>query len=622
MLTELFTRNLSPQSGTVSKATVVQDPHSFSNPHQVRVRHLDLNLNLSFERKTMHGIAVLSLDRLDSCQPLILDTMNLRIVKVEVSENGADFLPISFSLGEGDPILGAPLTIPLPGEANRVRVEYSTGPESPALQWLAPPQTAGRKSPFLLTQSETIHARSWIPSQDSPQVRVTYYAKVRTPPGMLAVMSAANNLQTTGDGEYDFVMPQPIPSYLLALAVGDLVFEPLGPRSGVYAEPSVIEVAAKEFADIEKMIKATESLYGPYLWDRYDILVLPPSFPLGGMENPRITFATPTILVGDKSLVSLIAHELAHSWSGNLVTNATWSDFWLNEGFAVYVERRILEELYGRGRAEMESVLGLQELREEIARLEDRDEILHIDLEGRDPEDCITRIPYEKGALFLRQLEETFGRARFDKFLRGYFEHFAFQSITTADFVRYLKESSLGRDGQLANLVPIAEWLYESGLPASAPQPQSDAFIIVEKEAQRWLQETRSAKQIHATSWTTQEWLHFLRTLPKKLETSKMAELDEWFHLTSSGNAEIAHQWLLMAIRNDYQPAFARLEEFLLTTGREKLIKPLYQELTTSLEGRQRAEAIYRKARPGYHPLVVKKIDRELDWKAQSMSSV
>ncbi len=328
-----------------------RDFHSFSNPEEVRVRHVDLELTVLFEEKRLHGIAVLSLDKSHSARRLIVDTMGLRILKVEVSTDGTNYSPTSFFLGDADPILGAALIIELPDDGTRVRIGYFTTQYTSGLQWLEPHQTAGKKSPFMLTQSETIHARSWIPLQDSPQVRVTYHAKVRTPPELLAVMSAANNPQTLGQGEYDFVMVQPIPSYLIALAVGDLVFKPLGPRSGVYAEPTVIEMAAKEFADIERMIEATEGLYGPYLWDRYDILVLPPSFPLGGMENPRLTFATPTILAGDKSLVSVIAHELAHSWSGNLVTNATWRDFWLNEGFAVYVERRILEELYGRDRA-------------------------------------------------------------------------------------------------------------------------------------------------------------------------------------------------------------------------------------------------------------------------------
>jgi aminopeptidase N len=595
-------------------AYATKDFHSFSNPEEVRVRHIDLDLTVLFEEKRLHGIAVLSLDKLRSARRLILDTVDLRILKTEGTTDGTNYFPTSFFLAEADPILGAALTIDLPEEVARVRIEYFTTPYTSGLQWLEPQQTAGKKSPFMLTQSETIHARSWIPLQDSPQVRVTYHAKVRTPPELLAVMSAANNPQTLGHGEYDFVMVQPIPSYLIALAVGDLVFESLGPRSGVYAEPPVIEMAASEFSDIERMIETTERLYGPYLWDRYDILVLPPSFPLGGMENPRITFATPTILAGDKSLVSLIAHELAHSWSGNLVTNATWRDFWLNEGFAVYVERRILEALYGRDRAEMEAVLGRQELENELATLEDKDEILYIDLKNRDPEECITRIPYEKGALFLRQLEETFERARFDRFLRSYFDRFAFQSITTADFVAYLKQNLLDQDPQLASSVPVAEWLYEPGLPASCPHPRSDAFIKVEKQAARWLEDTISVEDLQTAFWTTHEWLHFLRYLPTELDQSRMSQLDERFHLTRSGNCEIAHQWLLMAIRNHYEPAASRLEEFLAITGREKLIKPLYEELIKSSKGTRQAASIYSKVRSTYHPLVVRKIDKLLGW--------
>jgi aminopeptidase N len=279
----------------------------------------------------------------------VLDTRDLDIQKAESSRDGSSWANALFSLAPPDKILGSALSITLPDDATRVRISYTTRPQASGLQWLDPPQTAGKKDPFLFTQSEAIHARSWIPLQDSPQVRITYRAHVRTPKNLMAVMSANNDLKAARDGDYEFEMPQPIPSYLIALAVGDLFFAPISPRTGIWAEPPVVGKAAREFADLEAMIRAAEELFGPYHWDRYDVLVLPPSFPFGGMENPRLTFATPTVLAGDKSLVALVAHELAHSWAGNLVTNATWRDFWLNEGFTVYLERRIVEKVFGDG---------------------------------------------------------------------------------------------------------------------------------------------------------------------------------------------------------------------------------------------------------------------------------
>ncbi len=321
------------------------DIHSLANPASVRVTHLNLDLTVVFERQTIQGIAILTIDRLsrDATQ-LILDSRALHIDETAISADGVNYRESRFSIGQTDKILGAPIVIDIAPDTTFVRIRYSTDPAATALQWLAPAQTAGKKHPFLYTQSQAIHARSWIPLQDSPGVRVTFEARVQVPPGLKAVMGAA-----------DFVMNRPIPPYLIALAVGDLAFQPTGPRTGVWAEPSVVASASAEFSDMEKMLDAAERLYGPYRWGRYDVLVMPPSFPFGGMENPCLTFATPTVITGDKSLVSLVAHEMAHSWSGNLVTNATWSDFWLNEGYTVYIERRILEELYGFRRAEMEA---------------------------------------------------------------------------------------------------------------------------------------------------------------------------------------------------------------------------------------------------------------------------
>lgn len=601
-----------PQSNSKSASNAARDVHSYANPAEVRVRHIGLDLEVLFDEKVLKGAVTLTVERSspDSNQSLILDTRDLKIAKAEVSLDGKDFSGTTFKLGDADKILGAPLTVELPAKATQVRIEYSTSPTASGLQWLNPQQTAGKKYPYVFTQSQAIHARSWIPLQDTPQVRLTYTARIRTLKELLAVMSAENDANTPRDGDYNFEMHQPIPSYLMALAAGDLVFESLGPRTGVYAEPSVIKKAAYEFADTEKMVTATEKLYGPYQWGRYDLLVLPPSFPIGGMENPRLTFVTPTVIAGDRSLVSLIAHELAHSWSGNLVTNATWRDFWLNEGFTTYLERRIIEAIYDRPREEMEAVLGRQDLQGEIDSLDQRDEILYTDLSGRDPDEGVTKVPYEKGALFLRHLEETFGRDEFDRFINSYFKEFAFQSITTDDFLVYLKKNLLDKNPDLAAKVPIEEWIYKPGVPASAPQPQSDAFSKIEKQADLWLKGGMAVTKIETAQWTTHEWLHFLRHLPKEMDAKRMGELDQAFKLTQSGNSEITHQWLLMSIGSRYEAAYPRLEEYLISIGRQKLIKPLYEELVKTEEGRARAAAIYRKARPGYHPIAVTSIDQ------------
>ena len=597
-------------SAAVAPVSARRDSHSFANPEEVVVRHLDLDWDVRFDRRVLDGTATLHIERrADEAGVLRLDTRDLSVRTVEVSHDGAGWTPTPFTLGTADPILGAPLAITLSDTATRVRVTYTTSPEASGVQWLEPAQTAGKTHPFMFTQSQAIHARSWIPLQDTPGVRVTYTAIVRTPPALRAVMSAANDAQTPLDGEFRFEMRQPIPSYLIALASGDLAFRSMGERAGVYAEPSVVESAAAEFDDTEAMMAATERLYGPYRWERYDLLVLPPSFPFGGMENPRLTFATPTVIAGDKSLVALVAHELAHSWSGNLVTNATWRDFWLNEGFTVYLERRILEEVFGRARVDMEATLDRQALDEELARLDPPDQILHVDLTGRDPDDGMNQVPYLKGELFLRLLEQTVGRERFDAFLRAYFDHFAFRSITTADFVTYLDEQLLSDDPGLAETLQVDTWLEQPGLPDNAPRSASDALVLVERLAARWARGETAAGALETGDWTTQEWLHFLKSVPETLTAVQLAELDGAFGFTRVGNAEVAHQWLLMAIRNRYEAAYARLEAYLVGIGRRKLIKPLYEELVKTPEGRARAEAVYERARPGYHPIAVASID-------------
>ena len=591
------------------------DVHSYGQPHLVAVKHVELDLTVDFDRKVLHGWAEMGITRRDTSAPLVLDTRDLKIERVETAEGDkGELKPGTFTLGKADPILGAPLTIPLNGEVTRVRIHYSTSPGATALQWLDPAQTAGKKRPFLFTQSQAINGRSWIPLQDSPGVRVTYRARIHTPKDLIALMSARQDFRLANpkeepNGEYTFRMPHRIPSYLIALAVGDLGYHQLGHRSGVWAEPSEVDAAAREFEDTERMIQAAEKLYGPYAWLKYEILVLPPSFPFGGMENPLLTFATPTIIAGDKSLVSLVSHELAHSWSGNLVTNATWSDFWLNEGFTVYVERRIQEVVYGEARAKMEAVLGRQELEEELASLPEKDQILYIDLKGRDPDDGVTTVAYEKGALFLLALEQAFGRERFDQWLLSYFSNFRFQSISTTEFRAFLEQNLLAKDKDAAAKVPIDEWLFKPGIPASAPRPVSEAFQPVD-EAVKSFGTGRSV--VSTKDWNTQQWLHFLRAFPAGLGRARMEALDRAYGFTKSRNSEIESQWLLMSVRNGYAPAYPKLEEFLTSVGRRKFLRPLYEELVKTPEGRKRAEAIYAKARPGYHPIATATVDKIL----------
>ncbi len=601
----------SPEMAESTKPSTNIDPHSFSRPEEAAVEHLDLDLTVDFEAKTLSGRASLQLRRAAGSEALILDTRDLDIRSV----SSADGSPITFELGPEMEHLGRSLTVPLGPGVNTVHIDYSSRPEAAAVQWLSPAQTSGGKLPFLFTQSQAILARTWVPCQDSPGVRMTYNATIRVPPGLMAVMSAENDPELRPDGVYTFRMPQAIPSYLLALAVGDLRFQPMGERTGVYAEPAVVEAAAWEFAETEAMMDAVDALYGPYLWGRYDILVLPPSFPFGGMENPRLTFVTPTILAGDRTLVALIAHELAHSWSGNLVTNANWNDFWLNEGFTVYLERRIMEATQGRPYSEMLATLGQQDLHQELERQGSGsvDSHLRLDLAGRDPDDGMTDIAYEKGYFLLRSMEEAVGREAFDTYLRGYFERHSFQSLTTDDFLQDLSEHLLAAHPEAEKAVDLAGWIDGPGLPEGASRATSDAFDQVEAQIAAWTGGTAAGK-LAVEGWSSHEWLHFLRSLPEDLAAERLAELDAAFAFTESGNSEVLSAWLTQSIDHGYEPAFPTLERFLMEVGRRKFLRPLYTHLAATENGKKIALEIYAKARPGYHAVSVQTLDALLGW--------
>ena len=594
-----------------------QDPHSYANAEEARVSHVALDLTADFETRTVAGTATLDIVRTAGSSAIVLDTRALEIEAVRVAGSGE---PLEWELGEPDAVLGRPLRILLPPAVDHIEIAYRTTEGAAAVQWLDPAQTSSG-APFLFTQGQAILTRTWIPTQDSPGIRQTYSATITVPEGLVAVMSAE---MLTPEGEsvdgrtrYAFRLDSPIPPYLIALAIGDLSFREVGPRTGVWAEPSVVDAAADEFAEMEEMLEAAEGLYGPYRWGRYDVLVLPPSFPFGGMENPRLTFATPTILAGDRSLVSLIAHELAHSWSGNLVTNATWSDFWLNEGFTTYIENRIMEAVYGEEYARMLEHLGRtglrSEIEEELGGYESRETVLHLDLTDRDPDEGMTAIAYDKGAAFLRTIESVVGRERFDAFLRQYFDAFAFQPMTTERFLAYLDENLLDEDPEWREAIRPRRWVYEPGLPENVPPVESEAFALAAEQADRFVAGA-PAPELATAGWSTHEWLHFLQSLPRELEHDRLRALDRAYGLTRSRNSEILFEWLRLAVANRYEPAFGALEDFLTRQGRRKFLRPLYQDLAATAWGRELAMEIYRDARPMYHAISRSSIDDVLDW--------
>lgn len=589
---------------------MARDVHSHARPGEARVTHVFLDLVASFEAKHFRGRATLDLDVAPGASEVVLDIKDLLIHSV-ADEQGQ---PCAFTIGEPDPILGCPLSVAIPTGLTRILIDYTTGPDAEALLWLAPEQTAGGMHPFVFSQGHAILTRTWIPTQDSPGIRQTYDARITVPEDLVAVMSAEHLTPGGVPGKegrrYDFRMKQPIPPHLFAIAIGDLSFRSLGPRTGVFAEPAVVDRARDEFADLEQMMAAGEAVAGPYRWDRLDLLVLPPSFPFGGMENPRLTFVTPTLLAGDRSLTTIVAHELAHAWAGNLVTNATWSDFWLNEGFTVYIELRIMEALYGPERAAMLEVYGYRALAEEIARLglSSSDTKLHVDLTGRDPAAGVTTIPYVKGAVFLRVIEMTVGRERFDRYLCAWFDRHAFTSVTTEIFLRDLREHLLGADPELEQQIGIDQWVYEPGLPDNALQPSSAALIEVQTQAEDFAA-GKPAGAIDAQGWTPQEWRHFLSALPRELSLSQVRDLDRTFELTQAGNYEILFAWLRLAVRNQYEPAVPALERLLTTQGRRKFLQPLYEGLMATDWGKVQALQLYQRARPLYHATVTTVLD-------------
>jgi aminopeptidase N len=593
------------------RPSFVEDPHSYAKPAEARVVHLALELTADFDKQTLFGFAALTLDALPEAQQVVLDTKDLVIESV-ADETG---LPLKYELGKADPVLGQSLAVQIDPASRRIIVRYHTKPEAGALQWLTPEQTAGKKHPVLFTQGESILTRTWIPIQDSPGIRFTYEARITVPAPLTAVMSAElskDGVQELPEARsFNFELHRPIPAYLVALAVGEMSFRPLGKRTGIYAEPSMIEAAAREFRDVERMMSAIEKLYGPYRWGRYDLMLLPASFPIGGMENPLMTFASPTAIAGDRSLVSLIAHELAHAWSGNLVTNATWSDLWLNEGITVYIEERTDEELYGRQYADMVAMLGRETLNGELEEMgkDSPKSKLHPDLKGMNPDDNFTAIPYEKGCMFMQLLESAVGRTKLDAFLKSYFDRFAFKSMTSDHFVELAKSELFAGDQQLIERFQIDAWAQQPGIPSNAPAITSKLFDLAQSDAAAFATQGMLPSHAPGRRYGPFEWVYFLKKLPRTLARERLDVLDRTFGLSGTKNVEIRYEWLRLVVANHYEPGLESLSEFLTSLGRMLFVVPLYQDLVKQPWGKETARGIYQRAKPFYHPLTRQAIE-------------
>lgn len=604
------TTNAAPAIAPILSGEDARDTHSFARPEIARVTHVALDLDADFAAHRLSGTATLDILAARGAHEIVLDDDGLEIQAIA----DAAGRPLRWSLGEGNARHGRPLSVEI-GAARRIQIRYRSAPDAGALQWLTPEQTVGKHHPYLLSQGESILNRSWIPTQDSPGIRQTWEARITAPTPLRAVMSGERltpNGAPAGRGRrvWRFRMVHPVAPYLIAIAIGDIALRPLGPRTGVYTEPGMLQAAAHELADTERMVAAAERLYGRYRWGRYDMIVLPPSFPYGGMENPTLTFLTPTVIAGDRSLVGVIAHELSHSWSGNLVTNATWSDAWLNEGFTSYAENRVMEEVYGHRRASQEEALSWDDMQAALRQLGPTapGTALHNNLD--DPDGTSAGIIYDKGAIFLRTLERAFGRTRWDAYLRSYFDRHAFQPMTSARFLADLRANLVRGDRAIEARLQLDRWVYQPGVPDNAARPDPAAFAAVDAAVTTFAA-GGAADGAAFAGWNWAERVRFLKAIPHDESAARLVELDRAFHLGESGNAEVLFAWLRLALANRYDPALPVAEHFLLAQGRRRFVQPLYQDLMRQGDwGRPVAVRIYARARPGYHSVTAAALDR------------
>mmetsp|Transcript_1513 Transcript_1513/g.2166 ORF Transcript_1513/g.2166 Transcript_1513/m.2166 type:complete len:641 (-) Transcript_1513:278-2200(-) len=624
------------------------DPSSFANLHEVRVKHINMDLDVRFDTKTIDGFVQLdaTIEETGACQ-LCLDTRDLTLHQVVLMEGENVGGALEYKVAEETKALGSKLTVKLPsslskGDSVRVGIKYSTSPTCTAVQFLDPKQTAEGTHPYLFSQCQAIHARSLLPCQDTPGAKMSYSATVWVPEELTALMSAIPvdipQSETTAKGHrngsvakkaFSFEQKVPIPSYLLALAAGKLESREIGPRSRVWSEASMVAAGEYEFADTEKYLVAAESIAGDYVWGRYDILLLPPSFPYGGMENPCLTFVTPTLLAGDRSQANVIAHEIAHSWCGNLVTNRTWEHFWMNEGFTVFLERKILGRMFGEPMLQFHALSGLTDLGNEIKSFgEDPKgytQLIPNLSDGGDPDDAFSTVPYEKGFNFLYYLQTTVGGGKnFEPFFQKFIQNHAYGTVDTDTFkADFLKHFS---DVKAVENIDWKEWLYGKGMPPVENQFDQALALQAKALSEKWhfgdVLGIGSGSFEEQSTEDMKEWpgeqvvaflesLHSLRSM-KPLHSSTAATLDSLYKLSSSKNSEILFAWFKIAIHAEYTPALPALTAFLTKQGRMKYVRPLYRALFASKMGKQIALDTFKTHCEEYHPIAKKMLTQDL----------
>ncbi|XP_075981670.1 leukotriene A-4 hydrolase isoform X2 [Anticarsia gemmatalis] len=595
LLSDLSTKTVRSPSRAMGALSPL-DPSSYSRPELAIIKHISLSLNVDFDKHVLSGEATLNFDILADINELILDTSNLQIESIE--EVGGSKL--QYKLGDNLANFGSKLTILLPkqassGEKIKIKIKYTTGPTASALQWLDAEQTSGKQHPYMFSQCQPIHARSILPCQDTPAVKFTYDAEVTAPEHFTVLMSALRGQVTAN--KTSFNQPMPLPSYLVAIAVGVLESRTLGPRSKVWSEKEEIERSAWEFAETERYLQAAEKLCGPYEWTQYDLLVLPPSFPYGGMENPCLTFVTPTLLAGDRSQADVIVHEIMHSWTGNLVTNRNFEHFWLNEGFTVFLERKVGASLINdsaeaKRSRDFHSLLGLQELSEAVETFGASSPLtnLVVDLNGIHPDDAFSRVPYEKGSLFLRYIEDlTGGPEVFDDFLRSYLTKYRKKSLDTDQFKAFLLDYF--KDNDKLKKLDWDAWLYTSGMPPAIPDYDTTMTKAITALVAKLNGSVVTFSYKDVSSFTPHQLIHYLQQLIERpaLPLEQLRAMGEEYKIIGNKNTEIWYRWLRLCARSKDESKLSEIFGFLNTNGRMKYVRPLYRDLYAWEEVRSQA---------------------------------